>query len=251
MIPLAAAPAHAGITANACNANLVFIGVRGTDAPAGSGSQYLPTLWSSGGYGEQVGPMRNKIAAWANNTGLMAFTASLNYQASLNYPTSHAEGRDRLVNVLNSLTYCTYRPMVVLGGHSQGADVVASALGSASLSSAARDMVKAAFMYGDPNAVPGVNYLAPGSPSNVWGDLGGRTPSEESVLQGPAFYKWGWPYESNSQGYYSKIRSYCFTQDWACTPNPNAGNANTWHNSYYTLTDQVFNWILYLTSSQV
>lgn len=79
----------------------------------------------------------------------------------------------------------------------------------------------------------------------------GHAPSDESVLQGPAFYKWGWPYESNSQGYYSKIRSYCFTQDWACTSNDSVGNANTWQNSYNTLTDQVFNWVLHLTSCQV
>lgn len=52
---LGAQPAQAA-PASKCAADQVFIGVRGTDAPAGTGSEENGRVYASGGFGAQIAP---------------------------------------------------------------------------------------------------------------------------------------------------------------------------------------------------
>lgn len=236
--------AMAGPVTNPCAANVVVIGVRGTDAPKGTGLIQSNNLWSSGGLGDT----KSVVDKWAAS-GWGVFTASLNYQASggVAYPASLSEGRDRLGSFLNSLTSCAVRPAVVLVGHSQGASVVAHTLAASFVTTAAKDMVKAAIMFGDPSFQGNKNYVT--SPPPGSGVLGPRGANIEAVLTGPLFYKWGWPQYGSQMGYASKIRSYCIAGDWACTGAPMNATSSAIHVSYGAVkgTD-AFQWSQYMLS---
>jgi len=220
----------------------VFIAVRGTDAPAGSGEVHGGRVWTNGGTGDQIAPLKAALV----KSYLPLYFESLNYPAKglLDYPNSFNAGSLTLRNELNYLsTACgSTLPSVVLPGHSQGADVITSALAGAT--SRARAMVRAVVLYGDP-------AFKPNHPFNAVGDGKG-----EGVLARPAgvwsvldaFRIWGWPQVGTAQTWVYKIRSYCKTGDIFCQSGVGS-NALAIHNSYTSATSDATSWITYMLTS--
>lgn len=244
-LPLAAAmPAEA--VSDRCTAGVIFIGVRGTNAPQGS-SPSGGNIWLNGGFGDQVEPVRAKFAA---SLGEYLWSASVNYPATGegSYLSSQQTGTSRLISELNLITACQFDPPIVLVGHSQGADVIAMALSSPQLSAAAKQQVKAAILYGDPFWTAGMNYNAPGFATSGHGLLGGRGSYWTDILQ-TQYWQYGWPYQGSGQGYFSRIRSYCYTNDWACQNLPINTSTNATHNAYKNLAQSAFDWAQYMTAN--
>ncbi|MET2012963.1 cutinase family protein [Microbacterium chocolatum] len=244
-VPLAR-PTPAAAVSDRCQAGVIFIGVRGTGANAGTNPSG-PNLWLSGGHGDQVEPVRAKFAA---SLGSYLWSASLNYPATGpgSYITSQQTGTQRLINELNLITACVYDPPIVLAGHSQGADVIAQALAHNGLSDAAKAQVKAVILYGDPLWKAGMNFNAPGYASSGHGLLGGRGAYWTDRLQS-WYWQYGWPYQGAGQGYFSRIRSYCFTNDWACQNLLQSTSTNSTHNSYKNIAQSAFEWAQYMTAN--
>jgi len=144
-----AAPANAALTGDICEF-AVIIAVRGTDAPAGSGSVHDGRLYASGGHGDQL----DQIPTLAAAAPPAYYVRGLNYPAGgANYPVSVANGMNTLVQELNWLAnQCgQYGPTVFLMGHSQGADVVLNAFANPSLSAKARQSIRGIAVFGDPS----------------------------------------------------------------------------------------------------
>lgn len=75
-----AAPAVAqeeGYATGLCDYAIV-VGVRGTDAPGGSGLMHNGRVWSSGGWGDQLQPLHDALY-WG---GIPYYTETLAYSAS-------------------------------------------------------------------------------------------------------------------------------------------------------------------------
>jgi hypothetical protein len=246
----AAAPAHAAWTSNPCDYGVV-IGVRGTDAAPGSGTQHSGRLYASGGWGPQFDSLMNNIGA----SDLPMFHAGLVYPAGgADYFSSVDIGAMNLVNELNYLsTLCgVYAPSVVLLGHSQGAAVVLKALadpvvGAGSLTSAARAMIRAVIVYGDPQFTVNQPINSVFSESYANGRFGGRSQGELDNLAN--WYRvWWWPQGSsnpNKQWVY-RIRSYCLSNDYWCA----TGGSMDVHNSYASnFTGDAWNFIYYMMTS--
>lgn len=227
----------------------VFIGVRGTGAPAGANAVHSNRLWRAGGMGDQVAPLRNKLSE--NPYGV--WSASLNYPATTNYEASVSTGANTLATELNYIaTACgVYLPNVVLAGHSQGADVIARALGwgnwpqGVELTQKAKTMIRAVVLYGDPGYFPGDPWNAPGSPSGL--GLMTRNTVVKDRLKTYRF--WGWPQGSTnpSPSWVPKIRSYCYKGDFFCQNN--AGDQGfAIHNSYGSATQasKAASWMDYM-----
>lgn len=241
-----AAPANAALTGNICDF-AVIIAVRGTNAPAGSGSVHNGRLYDSGGYGGELDQIRVHAAAAAPSY----YVAALNYPAgAANYPVSVASGMNTLVQELNWLAnQCgQYGPTVFLMGHSQGADVVLNAFANPSLSAKARQSIRGIAVFGDPA------YKA-NQPINVAGSQNGssglfsRNQTAINTLNG--FKYWGYPPNSNTVGYQQQIRSYCFEGDAFCdSTNPGGQAAINIHNSYEANNKvfEAFKWFEYLTT---
>lgn len=242
---IAAAPASA---AGICDF-AVFIGVRGTDAPAGSSPTHGGRVWSSGGMGAQI----DKLVTAYQQLGYPTYFESINYPASgaPNYQSSVTTGVNNLVAELNWLsTQCSYLPAVILAGHSQGAQVILDALGWASfpsgphLTDQAKLMVRAAAVFGDPTYLPNQPYNDP----LVHGPHNGFFPRNLTVAgwlaQDYSFQ--GWPMGGNGPGTVYKIRSWCFTGDYFCQADLSDTNYKL-HNSYgdFSMID-ARNWIDYL-----
>ena len=122
-------PADASSTNNLCGFG-IFIGVRGTNAAAGSSLAHGNRVWLSGGFGDQVADLKSILAS--STDPIPYFFESLNYPASgdIGIVPSEIAGRTNLVNELNWLSnQCgASLPAVVLAGHSQGALVIEDAL---------------------------------------------------------------------------------------------------------------------------
>lgn len=227
----------------------VFIGVRGTGAPAGATAAHSNRVWRAGGLGDQIAPLRNLV----DDNVYPVWSASLNYPASTNYEASVSAGADTLTTELNYLASACgpYSPGFVLAGHSQGADVIARALSwgnwpnGVQLSQDAKNKIKAVVFYGDPRFYPGDTWNAPGSPSQQ-----GLMPRNAILKEELKTYRfWGWPQGSTnpSPTWVSKIRSYCYAGDFFCQNNPNDSGFAI-HNSYgsSTQTSKATSWIDYM-----
>lgn len=221
-----AAPASAVITPNLCDF-AIFVGVRGTNAAAGTGLMHGDRAWKSGGYGDEIAVLRNALG-----TGdLPYFTESLAFNsnaATAPYHTLVGSGRQMLVNELNYLAKtCPYAP-IVLGGHSMGADVILSAIqnGSVSvnLSAAARQAIQAVAVFGDPT-------YNTGKPYNYLNRVNNGMFPGSSTTDLNAFRYMGYPMGGSGPGYVYKIRSYCNVGDRFCQNNPADGDF-TIHNNY-------------------
>ena len=246
----AAAPAQAAWTSNPCTYGVV-IGVRGTDAAAGSGTQHSGRLYASGGWGPQFDSLMNNIGA----SDIPMFRAGLVYPAGgADYFSSVDIGAMNLVNELNYLsTACgVYAPAVVLLGHSQGAAVVLKALadpvvGAGSLTPAAKAMIRAVIVYGDPQFTVNQPINSVFSESYANGRFGGRAQSELDTLAN-SYRVWWWPQGSsnpNKQWVY-RIRSYCLSDDYWCA----TGGSMSVHNSYGSnFTGDAWNHIYYMMTS--
>jgi len=242
---IAASPASA---AGICDF-AVFIGVRGTDAPAGGSATHSGRVWSSGGMGPQI----DKLVTAYKQLGYPTYFESLNYPASggVNYGSSVTAGVNNLVAELNWLsTQCSFLPAVIIAGHSQGAQVILDALGWAAfpsgphLTDRAKLMVRAAAVFGDPTYLPNQPYNDPivHGPHN--GIFARNLTVAGWLAQDYSFQ--GWPMGGNGPGTVYKIRSWCFSADFFCQAN--AGDSSfTVHNSYgaFSMTD-ARNWIDYL-----
>lgn len=239
---LVAAPAQADSSASKCGASYVFIGLRGTQAPSGSNLAPGGRTWSTGGFGDQVSPLATK---WRNTPGVAVYTESIAYTAGPidgNYINSVNDGSTKLLAELKAILGCKYRPMVILAGHSQGAHALLNAVSSPSFSAEMRAMVKAVVAYGDPTYVSGMNYNSPSAAPSGAGQFPRAVPSS-STLQ--AFTTYGWPpNDPNATGpvTMSKIRSYCFTGDWACQAAPYNAQSNATHNAYASLASTAYSW---------
>lgn len=253
LISVGSASASAFTVSDPCQSSLVLIAVRGTDALPGN-----TPVWNTfvngtggvnrvGGYGSELLELRNDIVA--NLHDFPVFAGSLNYPATANagvgYITSMQAGRDYLVSFLNKLTTtCPVIPMVVLIGHSQGADVIANALSSSALNSLAKGQVKAAVMFGDPYFSGNKNYVAPGSPTNVGGVLGARGSILEAALESQ-YQTFGWSNDIGDFTMLNRIRSYCIAGDWACAGAVRSTASEAIHNSYKTVKRAAaFQWVI-------
>lgn len=230
----------------------VFIAVRGTDAPVGSNLAHSNRLWTTGGMGDQIAPLKTQL----HNGDVPFYFASLNYAASggAGYASSMNAGADKLVTELNYLaTACpnNYLPAVVLAGHSQGADVILQALSSQNytarpaISARARQMIRAVVAYGDPAYQPYRNFNAPGAATADDG-LFFRHNDNWTLLD--KYKSWGWPMGGSSQAYVYKIRSYCKTGDLFCQGGLGS-NAMAIHNSYNNDATAARQWIEYMIAN--
>lgn len=171
----------------------------------------------------------------------------MNYAADVsNYPQSMTLGATRLIDFLNTIPSCAVRPMVPLVGHSQGADVILTALASPSLTNAARNSIKAVAVYGDPAFQANRNYNAPARPTVGSGVLSATRPASAHTVLATNYWFWGWPQGSAKMAYSSRIRSLCFTNDWACQNLGKTPSTDATHNSYDTKTRAVFDWFVYM-----
>lgn len=147
--------ASAATASGPCDAHVVIIGVRGTNAPEGSGLASGGRVWTSGGFGSNVTPVIEKLRS-EFPIDLKSWVVSLNYPAkaevnlidtSNSYISSRDSGVATLSAELESYSSCAIRPMVLLIGYSQGADVVSTTLGSA-MNTTARGKSKAPLRLG-------------------------------------------------------------------------------------------------------
>jgi hypothetical protein len=136
--------------------------------------------------------------------------------------------------------------MVHLVGHSQGADVILTALASPDLTNAARNSIKAVAVYGDPAFQPRKNYNAAGSPTVRSGLLSATRPAFVHTALETKYWFWGWPQGGSQMAYSSRIRSFCFTNDWACQNVAKTASTDATHNSYDTKTHEVYAWFVYM-----
>lgn len=180
-------PASANTTSATC-AQVVLIGARGSNQPAGSGD--LGNTWSSGGLGTEVQGVANYVTAhtskavrvvglkypaaapsgaagWAQELGapaaaaLMAGSPSAALTAALHaaqapgtlYGNSKLAGANALRAELDALATVCPSTETVLVGYSQGAHVIGDVIASSTspqLSAAAKSHIKAVALEGDP-----------------------------------------------------------------------------------------------------
>ena len=237
-----AAPASAQMSPTLCGF-AIFVGVRGTNAPAGVGLMHGNRAWVNGGYGA-LQPLRNLLPS----TDIPYYAESLAFDATggAPYPTVVNAGRDMLVQEINWLNaQCPWSP-IILAGHSMGADVVLSALQNqaigSNLTTSARAQVYAAAVFGDPTYKPYKGYNAPGNGTNA-----GVFPRANTAdLEG--MRTWGWQYGTAAEGWVYKVRSYCRAGDFFCQSNTADSNFVI-HNNYSTQEADAFKWIEFMLTS--
>lgn len=215
----AATPATAAAVANPCAAKAVFIGVRGTGAPAGSAMTASGNAWATGGHGL----VANLARDYSTQKSFPIYVESLAYPASSAYATSVATGVKKLraeIGYINRT--CGGKTKIVLAGHSQGADVVLDTL-VALTPATGKNLVVSASVFGDPSYVAGQTYNAPGS-----GKANGiipRSAKERTVLRTYTF-------RDADGATRSRIRSTCAAGDWACQAAPMNKRSVAIHNGY-------------------
>lgn len=238
-----AAPASAAPT-GPCNAFMVIIGVRGTNAPAGTSLAAGGRVWKSGGFGDHVKSVIDTAIAPNPDVKAATWVVSLNYpaksevnliDASNSYVNSRNAGVAALKAELESYMACAQRPMVLLVGYSQGADVIATALGG-SMNATARGQVKGAVLFGDPGYLPNQPVNKPGlNPGGI--GLFPRASGVQNTLNSLKSY--GYSLDAGTNAWRQVVRSYCNTGDAACQSNPggwgvhgqygqHVGNAAVW-----------------------
>lgn len=216
----AATPASAHAVADPCTAKAVFIGVRGTGAPAGTKATASGNAWTSGGHGLVAG----LAGHFASKKQYPMYIESLAYPASSDYQASVAAGAKKLTAELSWLnTRCKGTARVVLAGHSQGADVVLDAL-SRLTDPKLKRMVTAVAVFGDPTFVANQKYNAAGSGTRH--GMMPRSSQERTVLN---------TYRLSFQGAdYTRLRSFCSAGDWACQGAAYNSRSAAIHNGYKT-----------------
>ncbi|WP_269319693.1 MULTISPECIES: cutinase family protein [unclassified Microbacterium] len=203
------------------------MGVRGTNAPAGSSLAAGGRVWKAGGFGSNVTPVIDKLKSQFP-LELKTWVVSLNYPAkaevnlidnSNSYVSSRNSGVATLKAELESYSSCAVRPMVLLIGYSQGADVVSTTLGS-TMNATAKAQVKGAVAFGDPGYRPNQPVNSPGVNPGVIG-MWPRADDVQNRLNGLKTY--GWSLDSNSMASRQVLRIYCRSGDAPCQNNLLAG----------------------------
>lgn len=227
-----------------CAADQIMIGVRGTDAPAGVGTTQNGRVYVTGGFGPQL----SSLASYADADGFKTWSAAINYPASggLLYNSSVDEGVSKLISLLNSTLQCPLPPLIFLAGHSQGADVVMHVLASPSLKPTVIENIKAAAVFGDPQWTGGSNYNYQPPSTSGYGILGPRGGWERYTLEN-TYWVYGWPPGGTGQGWLSRIRSYCYANDWACQNLALTASTDATHNSYSAQAYNVWQWMVKLS----
>ena len=215
------ASANAALSSSMCDF-AVFVGVRGTGAPAGSNLVHNGRVWTNGGLGDQVAPIRSALI---NVPDMPFYFLSLAYPATAALSPSIEDGRLKLIAELNYINQtCPYAP-IILAGHSQGAQVISKVLTGAAtsplgapfnLTPAAKANIRAVVLYGDPFYESGKLTNYPNRPKN--GLLSTIPYTQKNSL---ATYNYlGWPAGSNSQQTVYKVREFCNIGDFFCQSNP-------------------------------
>lgn len=227
-----------------CAADQIMIGVRGTDATGGVGTEEDGRVYASGGFGPQL----SSLAGYADADGFKTWARAINYPASggLLYNSSVDDGVAKLIAVLNSTLRCSLPPLIFVTGHSQGADVVLHALANPSLKKEVIGNIKAVAVFGDPQWTGGVNYNYLPPKATGYGILGAR-PSYETYALENTFWVYGYPPEGTGQAWMSRIRSYCYANDWACQNLLLNDSTNATHNSYKAEAYNVWQWMVRLS----
>ncbi|KJL24511.1 Cutinase [Microbacterium oxydans] len=167
------------------------------------------------------------------------------YVERLNYPASDAGAYQQSVTsgvlALQAelewmASRCATLPAVVLAGHSQGAQVILTALAPGSeikfgggfyptLSAKARSMIRAVVVWGDPTWKAGTGWNSSDSMATGQGIFARGQASLDYLAS--EYKSWGWPQGSTSPNpqWVPKIRSYCFAKDWACQAGSPIDNA--------------------------
>lgn len=221
----------------------MFIGVRGTLAPAGSGSAEGGRVYASGGFGQQIQSLVPKFNADAFTTWARAIR--YNAAGGTGYLSSFVDGQQKLLAVLNSLADCGgLMPLIYLAGHSQGADIVMATLGNSQLKATVWKNIKAVAVFGDPmwSAGKNYNYTAATSGSGI---LGPRGPGITNLIES-RYWIYGYPQTGSTQKWMSRVRSWCYTNDWACQALPLTDSTNASHNNYAQHMPAVFSWMLHM-----
>lgn len=229
--------------ASKCSADQVFIGVRGSDAPAGSGSEEGGRVYASGGFGDQIAALAPSFNADVFST----WARAIRYDArgGTEYWPSQLDGEQKLVTVLNSLADCGGQmPLIFLAGHSQGADVVLEALANSQLLKSVWVNIKAVAVFGDPKFRSGMNFnFSP--PPGGQGILGARTTGLTNVLES-RYWFYGYPQWADHPMWSSRIRSWCYPNDWACQSLALNSSTNASHNNYAQHMPDVFSWMMHM-----
>lgn len=218
-----AAPANAA-PAGPCEAFMVIIGVRGTNAPAGSNLAAGGRVWRSGGFGDHVKPVIDTTINPNPDVRAETWVVSLNYPATAEvnlvdssnaYVNSRDAGVAALKAELESYMACANRPMVLLVGYSQGADVIATTLGG-QMNATAKSQVKGAVLFGDPGYLPNQPVNKPGlNPGGI--GLFPRDTGVQDTLNSLKSY--GYSIDTGGHASRQVVRQYCNANDAVCQSN--------------------------------
>ncbi|MFG6402460.1 cutinase family protein [Microbacterium sp. P04] len=224
------APANAAQASSLCEFGIV-VAVRGTGAPAGTGSLHDGRVYNGGGYGG-LEVFRDQLL----NISPHPFRIfALNYPADgVSYFGSVTQGRNTLVTELNWLAeQCGEQlPALVVAGYSQGGAVAHNALvdvtGGPNLTAKAKFAISAVVSIADPNYRPGQPFNAPGSTTTGQGRMGPM--NNDTVASISSYSYWGFPTAGGPQGMVYKFRAYCSTNDYWCASS-NTSDAQTVHSN--------------------
>lgn len=246
---ITALPASAAQPAKVCDAGVLFIGVRGTNAPAGSTPSQSGRGWLTGGHGDQIAPLVAKFKTqYPYNSDWPTYVESLNYAATSDIFGSALDGAQKLVKELNWVaSTCTYMPAIVLAGHSQGAMVIHQALTNTyngTISAKAKGAIRAVALMGDPQYRSSMPYFAPNTHPSGTG-LYPADPGQITKLANEYSYM-GYAQGSTNPNptLIYKVREYCYTGDAVCQSN-NTTSGWQIHSAYSVLADQIFSWMNY------
>ncbi|WP_148286275.1 cutinase family protein, partial [Curtobacterium sp. B8] len=195
----------------------LFIGVRGTNEPAGSGRTRWGHGFTSGGLGEM------KQVAQKLKNDQHATIESLDYPATWSgvvgpaYWNSVAAGVQALASEVNAVASRCSSTKLWLGGHSQGAHVVENTIAKRVFSQRAVANFRGAVLAGDPTYKNSDKDDAPGNGT----DNGPLVAFHNNVST--------WIKVNNKGKRVTLVRSWCFSNDIFCQRN---GWSLPVHNSY-------------------
>lgn len=250
---LAAAPAYADPPCQ--NGGVYILGARGSSAPIGSAEMKkfrdsvrshlggVPSAWA------ELGNLGGLVPDGQMQTDPSAYRAAGAPWIQPTYGDSVRVGTDELVRHLNDRTVRCPRESVVLGGYSQGADVIGWALERQAgpdpyLTGEAKGHIGFVALYGDPKN-NGVGPRQYGCYSPQW--VRGNVPCQADQVQG--FLGARWPYVpiSYSNGFQDRTGSWCDQFDGMCTGNyfdlPNV-NPHSTHSGPHSAYLGGNNWII-------
>ncbi len=233
-----ALPAHALTSTQRCGF-VTQINVRGSNAPAGTGSTNNGRTYASGGSDSTLDVLINiensdpYFPVYQENLLYPAVIIDWSNPLASNYISSVQTGINNLVGELNSLALVCPATNILLAGYSQGADVIDQAIGLAhgsaftvpALYSGVAHNLTAVMLFGDPGYRPAERWDAAGNGngSGIFARPAGQFNNRDHL--GPDLF--------GNLINKTTVQSYCFAGDIFCQSNP--GGAAV-HASYRTST---------------